>query len=145
MSLIESRLMEDMKTSMKNKEKERLSVVKMLLAEIKNAKVNEEGGRDREWSDTECYDIIGAYHKKIAKAVEEYPEDRRAPFYVELKMIEEYMPKQLSLDDLKNIITKIINESEDKTFGSLMKICSAQLKGQAQGKDISQVLKAVLG
>lgn len=141
MSLL-STLQSDMKEFMKTGNKARLEVVRMLLAEIKNAQVNQPGGRDREWSDAEITAIVAAYHKNLVKTVAEFPPDRQQKLKDEIAIVEVYLPKQMSPSELKEFVLGELRATSERNFGLLMKIIQPKLTGRADGKSISEAIKA---
>ncbi len=145
MSETRARLTDDMKSAMKAGEKELLGVIRMLLNEIKNAEINDlkEPGRVR--TETEVVQLIAAYQKQLLKSMAEYPADRQAPLKAELAIVERYLPQPLSGADLEKFVSEFIKNTEDKTFGSLMKKLQAELVGRVDGKSLSETIKKQLG
>lgn len=144
MSELLRRINDEIKTCMKAGDKERLGVVRMLLNEVKTAQVNVPGGREREWSDAEILEIVSKYHKNLQKTLEEYPAERRAPLEKEIRIVEEFLPRQLSDDELIAVIRREVSATSERNFGALMKQMQVKLSGQANGKAISAALKTVL-
>lgn len=144
MSETRTRLTEDMKSALKAGEKDLLGVVRMLLNEVKNAEINDlkEPGRVR--TEPEVVQIIAAYQKQLTKSLAEYPADRRAPLQAELSIIERYLPKPLSGNELEAFVQAAIEQSEDRNFGSLMKKLQSELIGRVDGKSLSETLKKLL-
>ncbi len=142
MSQLLLKLQSDMKEFLKAGDRPRLDVVRMLLAEIKNAQVNQPGGRDREWSDTEITSIVAAYHKNLVKTVTEFPPDRQQKLKDEIVIVEAYLPKQMSALELKSFVLAELRGTPERNFGLLMKLIQPKLTGRADGKSISEAIKA---
>lgn len=135
---------EDLKNAMKSKDKERTSVLRMLLSEIKYAQaavnVHEELPED------EVIKVVSVYHKRLTKSMDDYPEgERRAAIRAELKIVDDYLPKKASEAEVAAAIESVMQETEDRTFGILMKAVMAKLGTAADGKTVSGLLKSKLG
>ncbi len=139
-----AKLQSDMKEFMKTGNKARLEVVRMLLAEIKNAQVNQPGGRDREWSDAELTAIVASYHKNLVKTMAEYPADRQQKLKDEIVIVEDYLPKQMTPAEIKEFVLGELRNPSERNFGLLMKAIQPKLTGRADGKTISESIKAAL-
>lgn len=62
-----------------------------------------------------------------------------------IEILEQILPNQLSDEELEKRISQILDSLEDKSFGNVMKECMAQLKQEADGGKISQIVKKLLG
>ena len=121
--------------AMKAKEVDRLKVLrylKSLLLENKTAK-----------KPIEEMDVIIKHHKRLSDSLELYKSDqaRLDEIKGEIKVVSEFMPKQLTEEDVVNIISKIKSSLENPNMGSIMKELSPQIKGQFDGKIASQLVK----
>lgn len=136
-------LSEDLKNAMKSKDKERLAVIRMLLSEVKYAAaaVNVH----QELPEAEVLKVISAYHKRLTKSLEDFPEgERRDQVRSELKIVEDYLPKKASEDEVRRVVSEVLTTATDRTFGPLMKEVLARLGDSGDGKVVSQVLKDTL-
>lgn len=134
---------EDLKTAMKAKDKERLSVLRMLLSELKYAAaaVNVH----QELPEAEVLKVISAYHKRLTKSLDDFPEgERRDQVRAELKIVEDYLPQKASVDEVRKAVLKVLAGTSDRTFGPLMKEVLSLLGDAGDGKVVSQVLKEEL-
>jgi uncharacterized protein YqeY len=145
MSTTRQRLYEEMKSCMKNGNKERLGVVRMLITEVKNAEINDPKVPGRERTEEEVMTLLGAYHKSLTKSLAEFPPERHPPLRAELAIVEEFLPKQLSESEIESVIADFLEKTADRQFGSLMKALQVELGGKASGQLISATLKRVLG
>ena len=145
MSETRARLADDMKKAMKEGDKELLSVVRMMLNEVRNAEINDlkEPGRTR--TEGEVVQLLAAYQKQLQKSLAEYPPDRQAPLKAELAIVERYLPKALSGAELEAYVKDFLGKTSERTFGLLMKSLQAELVGRVDGKSLSETLKKVLG
>jgi hypothetical protein len=135
---------EDLKNAMKSKDKERTSVLRMLLSEIKYAQAAVNVHADL--PEDEVVKVVSVYHKRLTKSMDDYPEgERRDAIRSELKIVEDYLPKKASEAEVASAIASVLSETEDRTFGTLMKAVMAKLGSAADGKIVSSQLKAKLG
>lgn len=144
MSETRRRLMEDMKACMKSGDKARLGVIRMLITEVKNAEINDPKQPGRERSETEVQDLITAYHKSLTKSLADYPPDRQHALREELRLVEDFMPKQLTEDEVEHHIRTFLSGTQERSFGLLMKALQENLKGQVSGALLSGTLKRLL-
>ena len=117
MSLL-ARLQEDMKTAMKTGQKERLSVLRMLISDVKNIDL-----APKKLSEEET---VAAYGKKLKKSIEEYEKlnkaDEVAQLKKELAVVEEYLPKKASGADTERLVDEFLSKNSftEKQFGAAM-------------------------
>lgn len=137
-------LMAAMKRSLIDGDKETLSVVRMLVTEIKNTEKNDLKEPGRERTEAEVVAALAAYHKNLGKTLAEYPEDRREPLRREMAIVATFLPRQLGPDDLRREIDALLAGTPERAFGPLMKLASARFAGRADGKLVSETLKAAL-
>ncbi len=143
------KLQSDMKAAMKAGEKQKLSVIRMLMSEIKNARIDK--GEDLD--EAAEVKIVTTYAKKRKEAMENAEklgrDDLVAKEQAELDVTMSYLPAQLSDDDLKGIVQKHIAEvggdDPKKAFGMIMKAVMADVGAQADGKRVSGIIKELLG
>lgn len=136
--------MQDLKEAMKNKDKLKKSVVTMLRAEIKQIEVDEriEVGEER------IMDIIASQIKTKRKAIEGFAEGGREDLVEEaekeIEYLQEYLPKQLTDDELKAIIMETIETvgaSSMKDMGKVMGIVNPKVKGKAESSKVAAIVK----
>lgn len=125
------------KDAMKSGDKQRVSVLRMLLADIINV---EKSGKD-----FKHIDVVRGYAKKLKKTIEEYErlniQDKIVSCNEELKIVEEFLPKQMSDEDLKKVVTELIESEKPKDIGSAMKIVMGKYKDIADGKKVQALVK----
>ncbi len=139
----------DIKEAMKAREKERLEAlrgIKKVMIEAKTAK-----GADAELSDEEAIKIISKLSKQGTDSANIYKEQGRNDLYeqemVQVAVYEKYLPAKMSDEELEAAVKAIIEEvgaTSMKDMGKVMGIASKKLAGQADGKDISVKVKALL-
>ncbi|WP_067727373.1 GatB/YqeY domain-containing protein [Oceanobacillus damuensis] len=138
------RLNQDMKQAMKNKDKEALSVIRMVKASIQNESIKL--GKDT-LSEDEDLTILSREVKQRKDSLQEFKaagrEDLVEKLENELSILEKYLPEQLSEDELSAIIQSTIQEvnaTSMKDMGKVMGAVMPKVKGKADG---SQIKKAV--
>jgi uncharacterized protein YqeY len=134
---MKERITKEIKDGMKSGDKLRVSVLRMLLADIINI---EKSGKD-----FKHIDVIRGYAKKLKKTIEEYErlhiQDKIDSCNEELKIVEEFLPKQMSDEELKTVVTKLIESEKPKDIGSAMKIVMGKYKDIADGKKVQTLVK----
>ena len=133
--------------AMKNRDKETLNVVRMLKAAVQNEQI--ELGHDL--STNEEITVMAREYKQRKESLEEFEKAGREDLINqaknELAIVEKYMPKQLSKDEVTKIVKKVIyelNASSMKNFGQVMGAVMPRVQGQADGKVVNQVVKEQL-
>lgn len=137
---LKERINEDLKTAMKAKDKNRTSVLRMLLSELKYAAAAVNVHADQ--SEEEVLKVVSAYHKRLTKSLDDYPEgEKRDDIRKEIATVEEYLPRKAGEDEVRRVVDQVLTSTADRTFGPLMKEVLARLGGAGDGKLVSQVLK----
>ncbi len=133
----------DIITAMKAKDVHRLSVLRMVMADIKN-KQSQVNLRE-ELPEADVLAVVGSYQKKLTKSLDDYPDgDAKNALLNEIKVVQEYLPQKASDADTKNAIEKVLGATTDRNFGSVMKLVMAELQGNGDGRLVSQLLKEKL-
>nr|WP_280927543.1 GatB/YqeY domain-containing protein [Lactobacillus sp. ESL0703] len=136
--------MTDMKEAMKARDKVKLNTVRM----IKSALMNEKIKAGHELSSDEELTVLNREKKQREESIEEFTKAARTDLADETKqelaVVESYMPKQLSQDELEQIVTETIAEVDAKgksDFGKVMKALMPKIKGKADGKAASSAVR----
>ena len=146
--MLKEKLMEDLKESMKNKDTVRKNTVQMVRAAI----LQIEKDKGIEVEDDKIIDII-AKEVKTKKDALKYFEKAERQYLIdltnrEIEILQEYLPKQLSRDEVKAEVQKIITEigaTSMKDMGVIMKEAKAKMGASAEGKTINEVAKEIMG
>lgn len=146
---LEQKVMAELKTAMLAKDEGALRGLRAIKAAIIIAKTSEgAGGELKEEDETK---LLQKLVKQRKDSLEIYQQQNRADLAKkeeeEIAIIEKFLPKQLSLEDLKAALAKIIAEtgaSSSADIGKVMGVATKQLAGQADGKTISAVAKELL-
>ena len=145
---LEEKINKDITASMKAGDKLRTETLRLIRASI--IELNKRG-LNREINEEEELSVLVSAAKKRKEAIQEFKNAGRLEMAQkeedELKIIQEYMPEQLSEEEitekLKDIITAT-GASGTKDFGKVMPIAIQELKGKADGKLIQTILKRLL-
>ena len=137
--MMKERITEEIKNAMKSGDKLRVSVLRMLQADIINV---EKSGKE-----FKQLDVIRGYAKKLKKAIEEYErlhlQDKVVSFSEELKIVEEFLPKQMSDEELKKVVIELLDSEKPADMGMAMKLVMGKYKEVADGKKVQALVKEV--
>lgn len=141
---LESRLMEDLKTSMKNKDTIRKNTITMVRAAIKQKEVDER----KKVSDEEIIEIISKQLKEKRNVIGEFRKGNREDLVEltekEMEILIPYLPKQLSEEEVEEIVKdaiKELNATSMKDIGIIMKTVMPKVKGRTDGNIVSKMVK----
>lgn len=142
---MKEKIQADLKKALKNKEEVALSTLRMILASLKNAEIAKP---DHQLTPADEIQVLQKEAKKRKEAIIAYEKGNRPELAAkekkELEIIEKYLPKQLSEEEIRANIKKIITETGLNQFGPLMGKVMAELKGQADGAVVAKILKEEL-
>ncbi len=139
----------DLTQAMKAREEPKLSTLRMLKAELQ--KLQADKGKWVEITDEDVYAVIRRLIKQRKDAAEQYKaggaDDRAESELAEVKILEPYLPKQLSDEEIDAMISESAKElgvSSPKDMGKLMKAVMSKAKGQADGSRVKERVNAFL-
>jgi uncharacterized protein YqeY len=142
-STLKTQLTEDMKNAMRARDMVRLNVIRFLLSELKNWEID-----NGEQDDAGVQKVIAREVKKVKDAIVDFQKAGREDIVeeenVKIAIMEEYLPKQMTDEDLLKIVHEVVASSEQKDFGNLMKAVMAKVQGQADGSRVSAMVKQAL-
>jgi len=146
MSLLDQ-LTKDMVAAMKAKDKETLSVVRMLKAAVTNEQISL--GHDLTPDDENA--VLSREYKQRKESLAEFESAGRDDFVEktqhELAVVEKYMPEQLSADEISQIVQAAIEQTGAESMrdmGKVMGVVMPQVKGKADGKLVNETVKQAL-
>ncbi len=146
MSLKED-LMADLKAAMKAKDKTRKDTITMVRAAIKQKEVDEK----KDLSDDEVLSIISKQVKEKKNSIEDFAKGGRQDLIdatkAEMDILYGYLPKQLSEDELRDLVAETISRldiHDKKDMGKVMKDLMPKVKGRADGKTINRLAQELL-
>lgn len=145
---LSDRLTEDLKLAMKSRDQLRMDVIRM----IKAAVLNKEVELRRDLDDAEMSRVMTTLVKQRRESVEQFEKAQRlelgAKERKEIEIIESYLPKSLTHQELEALVVSVINEtgaSSMKDMGQIMKAVMARVAGQpVDGKHLSDLVKSRL-
>lgn len=144
MSLVEI-IQNDMKQAMRDKNKEKLSTLRMLLATIEKKKVEKKLKLVTELAESDIIDSISKNVKQLDQEIESLINAGRdvTSQLAEKKVLSEYLPKQMTIDEITKEVGAIVKlvKSAGGNMGVAMKEASAKMKGKADMKLVSQLVK----
>lgn len=145
--MLKEKLLEDLKMSMKEKNEVRKNAVQMVRAAI--LQVEKDNGVTLE--DEKIIQIIAKEVKKRKDSLDDYikggREDIVKQVEEEISILSEYLPKQLSKEEIEKIVKEIIDEvsaTSIKDMGKVMKEAKEKIGARADGKAINEVVKELL-
>lgn len=146
MSLSDS-LQKDMIAAMKAKDKATLSTVRMLKAAVANEKIS----LGHDLSSDEEISVLSRELKQRKDSLKEYEDAGRdedvAELKNEIKIVQKYLPKQMSADEVKQAVAdtiKAVGATSKADFGKVMGAVMPKLKGKADGKLVNSTVKELL-
>jgi uncharacterized protein YqeY len=147
MAEIKNRINDDVKAAMRSKDKERLGALRLIQAAFKQKEVDER----IELSDEQTLAILDKMAKQHRDSIEQFKKANRDDLVEveqkELDIIEEYLPAQLSEDEINTFIEDAISKTgadSIKDMGKVMGILKGQLQGRADMGKVSGLIKARL-
>ncbi|MCT4602122.1 MAG: GatB/YqeY domain-containing protein [Marinifilum sp.] len=147
---LELQINNDIKDAMKAKDRVRLEALRGVKKEVIEAKTSK--GAGDELTDTDIIKIVQKMVKQRKDAAELFKsqgrEDLSEKELEEVEAISGYLPAQLSKEELEPLVKAIIEKvgaTSMKEMGKVMGVASKELAGKADGKDISAVVKQLLG
>ena len=141
---LKQKLQEDLKSSMKNKDTVKKSVITLIRASIKQYEVDNRV----ELQDDEIVDLIAKQLKQTRDSREEFAkagrDDLVSKAEAEIEVLKEYLPQQLSEEELNEIVISTISEVGATSMKDMKKIMTSimpKVKGRADGKLINELVK----
>lgn len=158
---LKQQLNSDFKEAFKSKDTDRLSVLKMVQAEIRNAEIVKRGKMSKageqnidetsQLNDEEIIEVISREAKKRKDSIIAYEKGGRQDLAdkekKETKILSVYLPEQIGEEELKKIIEEIIKEtgiSDMKDLGKLMSVIMPKVKGRADGGMVQRIAKEII-
>lgn len=144
---LDDNIVEDLKKAMKEKDTLRLSCLRMLKTALKNLQVE----KQRNLKDEEIQGVISSLIKKGKESAKEFRnagrEDLALKEEAEVAIFYDYLPRQLTPEDMEKILREIISElsaEKPSDLGKVMKMAMPRMAGKAQGKEVNEIAKRLL-
>jgi uncharacterized protein YqeY len=145
---IREKIMNDMKSAMREKDQNKLDAIRFLQAAIKNREIEV---RPAAITADDIMAVLKKLVKQRKESIEQYQAANRQDLVdkeaSELKIIEAYLPAQMSKDQIEAIVTQVIAEvkaASIKDMGNVMKAVMAKTAGTADNKLVSEIIKSKL-
>lgn len=136
-----------MKEAMKAKQSERLGTLRMVISAIKNKEIDKKGELD----DAAVIDVLSSFVKQRREAADVYRKNDRLDMAEseerELAIVQEFLPAQLDEAELQQLVDDVVAElgaESMKDMGRVMKVLTEQTKGRADGRQVSDLVRAKL-
>ena len=140
-------LNKDMIDAMKAKDKDRLTVIRMVKAALKQEQIDHK----KEINDDLLIDVVNKQIKMRKDSITEFEKGGRQDLIdktqAEINVLLEYLPEQLSQEEIIKVIDDIfaeVNPTGPKDMGKVMGLAQAKLKGKADMKEVSTIIKEKL-
>ena len=138
----------DLKAAMRAKEETRLLVLRTMLSSINYAEI----AKQKKLDDAGIIEVVGKEIKQRRESIEAYDKGNRpdlsAREKAEMAILQEYMPAQMSRDEIAAIVEKVIAEIAPKgpgDKGKVMQKLMPQVKGKADGNEVNSIVMDLLG
>ena len=145
--MLKEKLLDDLKNCMKEKNVVRKNVIQMVRAAILQVEKDKQVTLD----DNQIIDIIAKESKKRKDSLEDYEKSGREDLINEIKeeidILAEYLPKQLSMEEVESIVKDVITEvgaTSMKDMGKVMKAAKEKIGASSDGKTINEAVKKLL-
>lgn len=145
---LKERLAEDLKDAMRQGDEPRKIAIRMTITAVKNAEV----AAIRQLDDPEILGVIAKQVKQRRESIEEFQKAGRQDLVdkeaAELRVLEAYLPAQMSRDEVASEARKVIEEagaSGPRDKGKVMQALMPRLAGRAEGRVVNEVVTELLG
>jgi len=145
---LKQKLMDDLKQAMRSGDRVRRSVIRLLMAAIKNAEIARQASLD----DGDILGVIAKGIRQRRESIEAFTQGGRGDLVAqeeaELAILNEYLPRQMTREEIVVAAQQVIDQVGAKGLGDKGKVMPeliAQLKGRADGREINTVVTELLG
>jgi len=140
-------IINDLQNALKGQDKQKLSVLRGLKSAIKVKQI----ALRQELTDEQIMGVISSEIKRGKEAIEKFSQGSRQDLVEkeegEIKILSQYLPPQLSTEDIKEMVTQVIEEisaSSLKDLGAVMKSAMAKVAGRADGREVNRIARELL-
>ncbi|HVT01025.1 MAG TPA: GatB/YqeY domain-containing protein [Patescibacteria group bacterium] len=148
--MLKDKIQEDLKAAMIAKDELRLSTIRMLKSALQYYEI-QKGGAGYEATDEDVIDVIGREVKKRRESIEMYKKGGRVDAAEkedkELKILESYLPEQMSEEEVRKLVDEAIAQtgaSTQQDMGKVMGALMSKVKGKADGSLVSSIVREKL-
>ncbi|MBT3252291.1 MAG: GatB/YqeY domain-containing protein [Candidatus Marinimicrobia bacterium] len=136
-----------MKDAMKSRNKAAVTAYRNIIAKIKAAQIDS----GKTLNDEECLKILMGYVKQLKDSIDQFNKADRADLAevesYELSLMDEYLPEQLSEDEIRNLVKDVIKDTgaeSMKDMGRVMSVVMKAIAGKGDGKLAQQIVRELL-
>lgn len=137
-----------MKDALRNKDDVTLSVMRMLMAAVKNTEIAK---KVKKLDEADVIQVIQKTVREHKESIEQFEKGNRPDLVEkekkELAILQKYVPPQMSEEDILNIVKGVVQETgvtSKADMGKVMKAVMEKVKGKADGKTVNRLLMSVL-
>ncbi|OGK55948.1 hypothetical protein A3I50_04420 [Candidatus Roizmanbacteria bacterium RIFCSPLOWO2_02_FULL_37_9] len=152
--MIKEKIIQDQIVALKNHEPDKLSILRYILAKIKNKEIEKKSidpaQQSSELTDDETIMVLRKIVKELNESIEAFEKGKRedlvSEYQKQLEIVSFYLPKELSDEELKNEIKKIIDNNRklyEKNPKAIIGICIKELKSKADPTRIVKILNSL--
>ena len=145
---LKGKILEELSAGMKQRDTARVKVLRYVSSAIKNKEIEI---RPKDLTDEHVVSVLKKQIKQIKESLEHYKkagyDDQVKEEEFQLSVLQSYLPKSLSPEDLKKVVLEVIAENQAnsiKDMGIVMKGVMAKTRGSADGKQLSQIVREEL-
>lgn len=149
--MLKDKLADDLKTAMRARDQVRLRTIRSLRAALMEKEIAQREGGSATLSDDEELAVVQKQAKQRRDAIDQYEkaerEDLRIREAEELAVIEEYLPRQLSEDEIRDAVREVIATTGGTSMADMGKVMGAameKLRGRAEGRTVQQIVRELL-
>jgi len=146
--LLWEKLANDMKAAMKARDALRVSVIRLVRSEVRNAEI----AKGAPLTEDEVMQVVAKEAKRRREAIEQFQKGNRADLVeketAELQLLLQYLPEQLDQAEVVRIAREVISElqaASKSDKGKVMSVLMQRVHGRADGKLVSQIVDSLLG
>lgn len=145
---LKDRIEADFKQAVRQKEAVKISTLRLIKAAVKNKEIEKRGALD----EGQLTAVLAGMAKQARESIEQFEKGGRRDLVdkekTELAILEGYLPKQISAAELTGLVDKTVKElggAGPKDMGKVMKAVMGKVQGQADGKQVQELVKKALG
>lgn len=149
--MLKEKLTQDLKDAMRARDEVRLRTIRSLRAALTEREIEQRQGGTAELSEDDEMAVLQKQAKQRRDAIEQYEaagrDDLAAREAEELEVLEAYLPRQLTEEEIRRVVEEIVAETgaaSPREMGKVMGPAMQRLRGRAEGRKVQEVVTAVL-
>ena len=148
--MLRQKIVTDQIQALKNHDQEKLTILRYILAQIKNKEIDKNSPAGEELKDEEIVSILRKIAKELNESIEAFRKGNREDLISnsqkQLVIVSTYLPKEISDEELKKEIEKVITDNQEaysKNPKTIIGICVGRLKSKAESSRIVRLLQSI--